>query len=122
MIPIVLISTYVSDYIAKRSNEMMLHKNSDLPKRIEKVHDEINDAEKALQNYEKFIRAGNFSELIANNLTKEEARLKNLKIEQAHLDDKVSGQVYVTPSHVKERMMRLPEILAQKTIEANQTI
>lgn len=110
------------EYIAKKYNETMMVKFSDIPQKLDRVVSAISDTQRAIGNYDKFIRAGTWSETIAKSLTDAEAQLKSLNTEKAYLEAQCGSTVYVTPGVIRDKMIRLEEILNKKMVEANQAL
>ncbi len=100
----------------------MTKKTTNLPTQLEQIDKQIQEHEKAVSNYDKFIREGHCSKTIAENLAVAEKKLNALKIEHYYLKSKVENKVYVTPSAIKNKMTSLGDILSKKLVEANQIL
>jgi site-specific DNA recombinase len=108
--------------IANRFNKRMSEQSSEHPRRLAEIECELHDATKAIDNYEKFIRSGSWSERIAASLVSEEARLKKLQAEQIYLSGLLKDKVYITPGVVRSSMMDLKDILAESVPRANSVL
>lgn len=108
--------------MAKRYNEMMWKKHGDVPTALKRLDDEISGAEKAVANYDKFIKSGNWSDAIAKSLADTEARLKTFKSEREYLARQIENKVFITPLAVRDRLMSLSEILEKRLAAANEIL
>ncbi len=110
------------DYIAHRYNRMMLTRHSGLPKRLGQVEKEVVDTARAVENFVKFISAGNYSEAVAGGLQESEVKLALLREEERSLRSQVQNQIYTTPMAIRKRFEDLEGILGQKVAEANRRL
>ncbi|MFW5887485.1 MAG: recombinase family protein [Bacteriovoracia bacterium] len=106
-------------YMAKEYNRIMSANTGDVPIRIQKLDESISELESALENYNKFIRQGNFSEIIVSNLNRDEKKLKELKNERKYLEEQTNISVFITPALIKKKMQNLAEILSKNVSEVN---
>jgi DNA invertase Pin-like site-specific DNA recombinase len=106
--------------IAARYNEKMAAQQGDLPKRLSQIESTIAECTKAIKNYDSFIRAGNWSDVIAKNLALAEQKLKSTRAEQEYLKSQMENRVYITPQAIRERMASLEDILHENIVVANQ--
>ena len=109
-------------YIAQKYNELMRTKHGAIPRRLIQIDEAIAGKERAVGNFLKFIAEGNFSDSVSRALAESESALKTLKAERNHLRPQVESRVYVTPLAIKERLLGLDQILAGRTVEANNTL
>lgn len=110
------------EYIAKKYNELMLSKSSDVPQKLAALESAMSETAKAISNYDKFIRSGTWSETIAKSLSDAEETLKRLTAEKSYLQTQLGSNIYITPGVIREKMVRLDEILNKKMVEANQAL
>ncbi|MSP18374.1 MAG: hypothetical protein EXR74_02260 [Bdellovibrionales bacterium] len=107
------------DYLARRYNELMGKRSSDVPHRLNEVEITISKQEKVIANYTKFIGEGVWSDTIATELTATEHKVKELKKERDYLKERLGERLYVTPHAIRERLLNLNEVLGQRVSEAN---
>lgn len=110
------------EHIAKRYNEAMIRRHGDLPQRLKQLDDSVSTTEVEIANYDRFIRSGHISDVIASNLHKAESKLKTLKTERDFLRGQIQDKVFITPLVVRDRMTQLDEILGKKIAEANRVL
>ncbi len=108
--------------LATRYNQLMAKKHGDAPARIEELDHLIAGVEKSIANFVKFIADGNASEFVVKGLKESEGKLMLHKKEREYLAAQLNETIYVTPSAVKKKLSELPQLLAQKTVLANQII
>ena len=105
--------------VASRYNKLMSKQYGEAPKRLFEVEQQIQETQKAISNYDRFIKSGTWSDTIVANLSEAEKTLKRLRVERDHLKSQIGDRVYITPAVIRDRMMKLDEILAEKVIQAN---
>ncbi len=92
------------------------------------LNDEISSLEKAISNYDHFIKQGNFSEAIANSLRDAEKRIDVLKTERNYLAKQIENKVFIMPKALQDlgkadsRFQRNLEALISRKNYANSEV
>lgn len=108
--------------MARFYNDIMRQRHGGLPKRIAELEAEMHDLDKAIANYDRFIKSGNWSDVIARNLATAETQRKRVKAELDVIRPQAEDRLYITPQALQTRMADIQELLGQKVADANRIL
>jgi site-specific DNA recombinase len=107
--------------LADSYNSILKQHRKKIPGALSNTIERIDSLQLEISNYDKFIRSGHLSDVIANSLTKAESELKELQTKRTYLEHQ-NQNIFATPMSIKKRLVDLGEIFAKKPSEANKVL